>query len=118
MTNDIIRMGVNPRLSMATAYGGVVYLSGQVAIDAGAGPVADQAREVLKRIDELLAQAGTDRTRLLTVNLYVSDLADLPQINEVWHEWLDGAEPPCRTTIETKLASPRYALEIGGVAAL
>jgi enamine deaminase RidA (YjgF/YER057c/UK114 family) len=103
---------------MAVVHGGCVYLSGQVAIDTGGGPIADQTREVLRRIDNLLAEAGSDRTRLLTVNLYVADLGDLPEINNVWGEWLGGATPPCRTTIEAKLAAPRYALEISGIAAL
>jgi enamine deaminase RidA (YjgF/YER057c/UK114 family) len=118
VAGDIRRFGVGPRLSMAVAHGATAYVSGQVAIDAGGGPVSEQAREVLRRIDELLAQAGTDRTRLLTVNLYVADLATLPEINAVWLEWLSGAEPPCRTTIEAKLASPRYALEISATAAI
>jgi enamine deaminase RidA (YjgF/YER057c/UK114 family) len=89
-----------------------------VAIDAGGGPILEQTREVLRRIDELLAEAGTDRTRLLTVNLYVTDLATLPEINGVWLDWLAGAEPPCRTTVEATLASPRYALEISVIAAI
>lgn len=118
MTDDIRRFGVGPRLSMAVAHGGVLYLSGQVAIEAGGGPVADQAAEVLRRIDDLLAEAGTDRSRLLTTNLYVADLTTLPEINAVWLEWLAGAAPPCRTTVEAKLASPRYALEISATAAL
>jgi len=118
VSEDIRRFGVNPRLSMAVAHGNTVYLSGQVAIDAGGGPLLEQTREVLRRIDDLLAQAGTDRTRLLSVNLYVTDLAALPEINAVWLEWLAGAEPPCRTTIEAKLASPRYALEISAVAVI
>jgi enamine deaminase RidA (YjgF/YER057c/UK114 family) len=117
MAGEIRRIGVNPRLSMAVVHGGLAYLSGQVAIEAGGGPVADQAAEVLRRIDELLAQAGTDRTRLLTATLYVADLGHLPEINRIWLDWLAGAEPPCRTTVEAKLASPRYALEISVVAA-
>ena len=118
MAGDIQRIEANPRLSMAVVHGDTVYLSGQVAIDAGGGPIAEQTREVLRRIDDLLATAGTERTRLLTVNLYVTDLAALPEINTIWLEWLAGAEPPCRTTIEARLASPRYALEISAVAAI
>ncbi len=118
MTSDITRIAANPRLSMAVVHGGLVYLSGQVAIDAGGGPLDEQAREVLRRVDDLLAEAGTDRTRLLTVHLYLAALTDLPQINGIWMEWLAGAAPPCRTTLEVKLASPRYALEISAVAAL
>jgi enamine deaminase RidA (YjgF/YER057c/UK114 family) len=118
MGDDIRRIGAMGRLSMAVAYGGVVHLSGQVAVDSGGGPVAEQAREVLGRIDALLAEAGTDRTRLLTADLFLADLAHLPEINAAWDAWLAGAPPPCRTTIETRLASPRYALEIRVSAAL
>ena len=118
MANEIRRLGVNPRLSMAVSHGGAVYLSGQVAIDTGGGPFPEQAREVLRRIDDLLAEAGTHRSRLLTVTLYVTDLATLPEINAIWLEWLGGVEPPCRTTVEARLASPRYALEISAVAAI
>lgn len=118
MADDIRRIGGNERLSMAAIHGGLAHFSGQVAIDAGGGPVPDQAREVLRRIDDLLAQAGTDRTRLLTVTLYLADLAHMPEVNAAWTDWLAGAQPPCRTTVEARLASPRYALEIAGVAAL
>ncbi len=118
MSDGITRLGVNPRLSMAVVHGGVVYLSGQVAIDAGGGPVGEQTREVLSRIDALLGEAGTDRSRLLSTTLYVARLSDLPEINVLWLEWLAGAEPPCRTTVEVTLASPRYALEISAVAAV
>jgi enamine deaminase RidA (YjgF/YER057c/UK114 family) len=118
MAGDIKRIDVNPRLSMAVVHNGVAYLAGQVAIDAGGGPVTAQAQEVMARIDDLLAKAGTDRTRLLTANIYVADLGSLPEVNAVWHEWLAGAEPPTRTTIECKLANERYALEIQVSAAL
>ncbi len=118
MSGGIERIGVNPRLSMAVVHGGLAYLSGQVAIDSGGGPVGEQAREVLARLDALLAEAGSDRSRLLSVTLYVARLSDLPEINGLWLEWLAGAAPPCRTTVEATLASPRYALEISGVAAV
>jgi enamine deaminase RidA (YjgF/YER057c/UK114 family) len=106
------------RLSMATVHGGLVWLSGQVATESGGGPVAEQAREVLARIDALLAEAGTDRARILSADLFLADLAFLPEVNAAWDAWLAGAPPPCRTTIEARLASPRYALEVRVVAAL
>jgi len=118
VVDDIRRFGGNARLSMAVAHAGVVYLSGQVAIEARGRPVAEQAREVLRRIDGLLAEAGGQRSRLLAVNLYLADLADLPEINAIWLEWLDGADPPCRTTVEARLASPDYLLEISATAAI
>jgi enamine deaminase RidA (YjgF/YER057c/UK114 family) len=114
--NAIRRIAANPRLSMAVAHGGTVYLSGQVAIDSRGGPLADQGREVLRRIDDLLAAAGSDRSRLLSVNLYLRNIADLAEVNGLWEAWLAGAAPPCRTTLEARLASPDYALEISAIA--
>jgi enamine deaminase RidA (YjgF/YER057c/UK114 family) len=116
--DDITRISVTPRLSMAVAHGGVVHLSGQVAIDAGGGDIGAQTREILGRIDALLAEAGTDRSRLLSVQLFLSDIALLPQINAEWDAWITPGVVPARTTIQAVLASPRYALEIAAIAAL
>ncbi|MDB5673366.1 MAG: RidA family protein [Sphingomonas bacterium] len=119
MSQDgITRIGATPRLSMAVAHGGVVHLSGQVAIAAGGGDVTDQTREILGRIDTLLAEAGTDRSRLLSVQLLLSDMALLPQVNAEWDRWITPGAAPARTTIQTVLASPRYALEIAVIAAV
>ena len=115
---DIQRISGNPRMSMAVVHGGLVVLSGQVAIDAGGGSITAQAEEILGRIDALLAEAGTDKSRLISCNLYVADIATLPEINTVWDAWVSPGNAPARTTIETRLASPRYALEIGATAAL
>ncbi|GLI98454.1 RidA family protein [Sphingobium sp. BS19] len=115
---EIIRLQSNPRTSGAVVHGGVVNLSGQVAIDHRSSPVCDQVREILERIDALLAEAGTDRSRLLTANLYLADIASLGDVNAVWDRWIVPGCAPTRTTIQTVLANPAYALEIAVSAAL
>lgn len=115
---EIRRFQGNPRMSGAVAHGDRVYLSGQVAIDAAGGSVTEQVAEILERIDGLLAEAGTDKSRMLSVNIYLTDVTTLPELNALWDKWLVPGCAPCRTTIETRLASPRYAVEIGVVAAL
>lgn len=115
---EIRRLASNPRMSGAVVHGGVVMLSGQVAIDHRGGPVANQVREVLERIDLLLGEAGTDKSRLLTANLYLADMASLPALNLAWDRWIAPGCAPTRTTIQTVLASPDYALEIAVTAAL
>ena len=115
---EITRLQSNPRLSMGVVHGGTVYLAGQVAIDNGGGSVTDQTREILERIDALLAEAGTDKSRILSCNLYVADIATMPEVNALWDPWVAPGCAPARTTIEAKLASPRYAVEISVIAAV
>jgi enamine deaminase RidA (YjgF/YER057c/UK114 family) len=118
MREVIRRFGGTPRLSMAVAHGDRVYLSGQVAIDARGRSVREQAEEVLARIDALLAEAGSGRDRLLSVTLLLADMIHLPEVNAVWDRWLPAGAAPARTTMQTMLASPDYALEIVAIAAL
>ena len=115
---NITRIAANPRMSGAVVHGGVAYLSGQVAIDHRGGTVADQVREVLERIDALLAEAGSDRSRLLTASIFLSDLAVLPELNAAWDGWVVPGCVPTRTTMQVILASPLYALEIAVTAAV
>ncbi|MEP9360444.1 RidA family protein [Sphingomonas sp. KR3-1] len=115
---EIKRFQTNPRMSGAVVHGGVVSLSGQVAIDHRGGTVANQAREVLERIDLLLADAGTDKSKLLTANLYLTDIASLQALNMAWDRWVVPGCAPTRTTIQAVLASPDYALEIAVTAAV
>lgn len=115
---DIQRFAANPRMSGAVVHGGVAYLSGQVAIDHRGGAVADQVREVLDRIDALLTEVGSDRSRLLTATIYLSDLAVLPELNAAWDPWIVPGCAPTRTTMQVILASPLYALEIAVAAAV
>ncbi len=110
--DDIRRIAANPRMSGAVVYGGIATLSGQVAIDHRGGAVADQVDEVLARIDALLAAAGSDRSRLLTAMILLSDMAVMPVLNAAWDQWIAPGCAPTRTSIQAVLASPDYALEI------
>ncbi|GAO53527.1 RidA family protein [Novosphingobium sp. MD-1] len=115
---DIKRFAANPRMSGAVVQGGVAYLSGQVAIDHRGGAVADQVTEVLRRIDDLLVETGSDRSRLLTATILLADLATLPELNAAWDRWIVPGCAPTRTTLQAILASPAYALEIVVTAAV
>lgn len=115
---EIRRIAANPRMSGAVLYRGVAYLSGQVAIDHRGGPIADQVREVLMRIDALLEEAGSDRSRLLTATILLADFAVMPEFNAAWDAWIVPECAPTRTSIQAVLASPAYALEVVVTAAI
>lgn len=110
--SGIRRIAANPRMSGAVVHGGVAYLSGQVAIDHRGGAVVDQVREILERIDNLLMEAGSNRSRLLTATILLSDLRVMPELNAAWDRWIEPGSAPTRTSIQAVLASPDYALEI------
>jgi enamine deaminase RidA (YjgF/YER057c/UK114 family) len=115
---ELRRIGVGARLSQGVIVGGTVSLAGQVAHDA-AGNVYEQTKAVLGQIDDLLAEAGTDRTRLTQVIIWLQDMAaDFEEMNRAWIEWLDGTEPPARATSQVKLAEPKWLVEIIATAAL
>jgi enamine deaminase RidA (YjgF/YER057c/UK114 family) len=104
-------------MSLAVAHGGTVYLAGQVADDTKAD-VKGQTQQILAKIDKLLAEAGTDKTKLLTANIWLSNIANFAAMNEVWDAWVPQGHTPARATVESKLAGPQYLVEIGGIAAL
>lgn len=113
---DIKRIECGERMSEAVIHGGVVYLAGQVGSPgASAG---EQTREVLAEVDRLLTAAGTDKTRILRAQIWLSDMADFAQMNEAWDAWVSKGNAPARATGESKLASPDYKVEIIVTAAL
>src|ERR1700742_5048227 len=105
-------------MSQAVVHGNTVYLAGQVATQTAGGSVTDQTKEILSQIDTLLAEAGTDKSKLLNAQLFVVDMATFREINAVWDAWVAPGNTPCRTTIEAKLAAPKYAVEIAVIAAV
>lgn len=115
---SIKRIKVGPRMSQAVVHGSTVYLAGQVATETAGGSVTDQTKEILAQIDALLAEAGTDKSKLLSANLYVVDMATFPEINTVWDAWVSPGNTPCRTTVQATLAAAKYAVEIGVIAAI
>jgi enamine deaminase RidA (YjgF/YER057c/UK114 family) len=115
---SIRRIGAGPRMSKAVVHGNTVYLAGQVADKSKGGSVADQTKEIVGIIDELLKEAGTDKTKILSATIYLSDISTFPQMNSVWDTWVVPGETPARATVEAKLAAPDYTVEIAVIAAI
>lgn len=113
----IRRLHVGPRMSEAVINGGIVYLAGQIAEDASQD-IDGQTRQVLAAIDALLAEAGTDKTRLLTAQIFLADMADFAAMNAVWDVWVPTGQTPARATMQAKLAKPEWKIEIVVTAAL
>jgi enamine deaminase RidA (YjgF/YER057c/UK114 family) len=114
---EIKRLHVGKRLSEVTIHNGTVYLAGQIAEDT-TQDITGQTREVLGHVDRLLAEAGTDKTRILSCQIYITDMAQFPGMNEVWDSWVVQGSTPPRATVEAKLANPACLVEIVIVAAL
>ncbi len=117
MTEPIHRHHVGPRMSKIVRHAGLVYLCGQTASGSTATDVAGQTREVLSRIDALLAEADTDRTRLLTTLIHLKSMDDFAAMNAVWEAWVPEGATPARTTVEARLAAPALLVEMTVVAA-
>lgn len=113
----IQRIDAGPRMSEASIHQGVVYLAGQVPETADAD-IQTQTREVLEAIDALLAQAGTDRTKILRAQIYLADIADFDGMNRAWDAWVVPGQAPSRATVEARLAQPDWKVEIVVTAAL
>jgi enamine deaminase RidA (YjgF/YER057c/UK114 family) len=106
---DITRIEPGPRMSQAVVHNGVAYLAGQVGKGA---TVTEQTTAILAEIDRLLAAAGTDKTRLLTTQIWLSDISTFGEMNAVWDAWVAKGNPPARWTGEARLATPEYRVEI------
>jgi len=115
---DIRRLHAGARMSQAVIHGDLVYTAGQVAQDNAGASVAVQTTEVLARIDALLAEAGTDKSRILSANLYLADITNFDEMNSVWDNWVVRGATPARTTVEARLAGSEYGIEIGVIAAI
>ena len=113
----IKRIEPGPRMSQAVVHGNTVYVAGQVASDTSAD-VSGQTRQILSRIDALLAAAGTDKSRLLSATIYLSNIATFAAMNYVWDSWVLPGSTPARATVEAALAAPEYTVEIVVIAAL
>jgi enamine deaminase RidA (YjgF/YER057c/UK114 family) len=116
--SDIRRIQGNGRLSKVTVHNGVLYMTGQISEDHAGMDLTQQTQEVLHRIDNLLAEAGSDKTKILKAYLYVADMSNFGEINAVWDKWVAPGHEPARTTIEAKLTGPQYGIEIGVIAAV
>jgi enamine deaminase RidA (YjgF/YER057c/UK114 family) len=114
----IRRIGMGQRMSKAVVHGNVVYLAGQVAEKAAGKSVGEQTSEILAIIDSLLKEAGTDKTKLLSVNIWLADISTFQEMNKVWDAWVSPGHTPARATVEAKLAVPQITVEIAAIAAV
>lgn len=113
---DIKRLQTGPRMSQAVIANGFVFLAGQVG-EPGAS-VTEQTKAILSQIDALLAEAGADKTRIVSAQIWMADMADFAEMNAVWDAWVPQGHTPARATGEAKLATPDYKVEIIVTAAL
>lgn len=114
---SITRIGCGPRMSKAVIHGHTVYLAGQVASTTKGGSVHDQTADILAQIDAILAEAGTDKTKLLSASIWLTDIGTFGEMNAVWDQWVAAGCTPARATVEAKLAAPEYKVEIAVTAA-
>ena len=112
---SVTRHQVGPRMSQAVVHGSTVYLAGQVAEGSS---VKAQTEAVLKKIDGLLATAGSHKSKLLSATVYLANIGTWDEMNTAWDAWVDPANTPGRTTVEARLARPQYLVEITVVAAV
>lgn len=113
----IQRLDPGPRMSEASIHNGVVYLAGQVADDA-TQDIVGQTRQVLAAIDELLARAGSDKSRILRAQIFLADIGEFSGMNAAWDAWVPAGNAPSRATVEAKLARPEWKVEIVVTAAV
>jgi len=113
----IQRHDIGPRMSKVVVHGNTVYLAGIVADNPKVKTVTEQTKDILKQIDNFLAKAGTDKTKLLSANIWIADMANFAEMNAVWDAWVSPGNTPARATVEAKLAAPDYKVEIMVVAA-
>lgn len=112
--SEVVRKQSCTRMSQIVMHRGVVYLSGQVFPDylASSPSIQEQTRSVLQRIDELLAEAGTSKSNLLTAQVWLADVAEFDAMNAVWESWVDPANLPARATCGVTLGHPNVRVEI------
>jgi enamine deaminase RidA (YjgF/YER057c/UK114 family) len=115
--NGITRFHVGARLSESAVFNGVVYLAGMVP-EAGDTDIEGQTRDVLNQIEQRLREAGSDKSRLLRVQIYLSDIDDIQAMNTVWDAWVTPGNTPPRATVEARLANPNYKIEVVATAAV
>jgi enamine deaminase RidA (YjgF/YER057c/UK114 family) len=108
----IQRFDTGPRMSQVVVHGNTVYLAGVVANKAKGESVTKQTQEILSIIDGHLAKAGTDKSKLLSTNIYITDMKNFAEMNAAWDAWVSPGNTPARATVEAKLAAAEYLVEI------
>ena len=114
---SITRNHTNMRMSQSVIHGNTIYLAGQVASDRDAD-ISVQTYQVLEKIDQLLAEAGSKKTHILSAQIWLANIGHFAEMNQVWDTWVPEGAAPARACIEARLASPDLLVEIGIIAAL
>jgi enamine deaminase RidA (YjgF/YER057c/UK114 family) len=114
---QIRRYESGKRMSQAVVHAGFAFLSGQVADDPSQD-VKGQTEQILTKIDRLLAQVGSDKTKILSASIWIADYTTFNEMNAVWDAWVPEGDAPARACVESKLAFPQYTVEIGIIAAV
>jgi enamine deaminase RidA (YjgF/YER057c/UK114 family) len=109
--STITRHESDARLSRAVVHNGVVYLAGLTADKRSAG-MKEQTTEILHKIDTLLKTSGSDKSKLLSAMIYITDMRLKPAMDEAWLEWADAKNLPARACVEANMADPRHLVEI------
>jgi enamine deaminase RidA (YjgF/YER057c/UK114 family) len=118
MNNDIKRINIDTRLSDVSIFNKVAYLAGQVPETTLDQDIRAQTTEVLATIDRLLAQAGSNKSRILSCQIFLKDMAQIGQMNAVWEQWIPAGHTPSRATVQATMANPKWGIEIVVAAAL
>ena len=116
--SKIKRIGAGARMSKAVVHGDLIFTAGQVADKTKGEGVSEQTAEILGLIDAILAEAGSEKAKILSATVYLSDISTFSQMNAAWDAWLDKVNPPTRATVEAKLVLPEFKVEIAVIAAL
>ncbi|MGJ5176271.1 RidA family protein [Bradyrhizobium oligotrophicum] len=114
---SIQRFETGPRMSQVVVHGNTVYLAGVVAQKTAGESVTKQTEEILSIIDGHLAKAGTDKSKLLSATIYLTDIKTFGEMNAVWDGWVSAGNTPARATVEAGLAAPQFTVEIMVIAA-
>lgn len=114
---QIKRYESGKRMSQAVVHAGFAFLAGQVADDPSQD-VKGQTKQILAKIDRLLEQVGSGKTKILSASIWLADYNSFNEMNEAWDGWVPEGEAPARACVESKLAFPQYTVEIGVIAAV
>ena len=115
---SIERIQTGPRMSQAVIHNGTVYLAGQIASGAPGGSVTEQVKDILSKIDTLLASAKSDKSKILSATIWLTDMSAFQEMNALWDAWVTPGATPARATVASpQLATPDYKVEIAVIAA-
>ncbi len=113
---EIKRHNQTDRMSRIVEHGNTIYLCGQTAKDSTAD-IEEQTRTTLEKVEELLESVGSDKTKILSVTIYLASIGHFDRMNEIWDAWVAKGHQPARACVEARLARPDLLVEMSVVAA-